>query len=412
MENDYKGWSIYDKITLVIKQEKFRKTNYNQAYVVNTKDKKQLQTAINWGTITKYHKTENDKPNDYYKEEIKPLIVETDNTGFTICLLNSAEGSSQGGKVSFWNCLIEHEELDIHVVIGINSELLLNVLLQNDFSHGKCLNNFSFARCNGAVGLLSTNMVEYKEALKDMKTKSAKSKGKTTKWKIGHSYETLTMSNLYLGEIYRPFEVKVVTDYSYSSFKGDHRKIYLIKNIEQKRHASIDLRYKADDYLENLENIDKLLNYFKDKALEICKDSKNNNKLGFVTREFEGLVSDGKAYMFEKLPSRQEGKITMSIDESTYKDKIHNCLTEMKELVLNSYSEHKYLLDVDELSSFFVDTYKRDIESVTDTERELLKVILSEENLKRWYRENDTFSIYTVAGDTRVEGINLSMLLK
>ena len=53
---DYKGWTLYDEITLVIKKEKnqYRGYEFPQAYIVNPKDKKQLQTAINWGKYANY----------------------------------------------------------------------------------------------------------------------------------------------------------------------------------------------------------------------------------------------------------------------------------------------------------------------------------------------------------------------
>ena len=137
---EYTGWTLSDEITLVIKKDTYRDCGYPQAYLVNPKDKKQLQRAIEWGTDKKYLYDENGNSikddRGYSKYElIEPEIHTIKNEGFTVEFLDSAHGSYQGGKQSFWNCLVYNE--DLKFVIGINSELLLYAIKQSTFTNGR-----------------------------------------------------------------------------------------------------------------------------------------------------------------------------------------------------------------------------------------------------------------------------------
>ena len=59
MNNSYTGWTLLDEVTLVIKKkDNSFKYGYNQGFLVNPKDKKQLERAIKWGTYNKYEYTE------------------------------------------------------------------------------------------------------------------------------------------------------------------------------------------------------------------------------------------------------------------------------------------------------------------------------------------------------------------
>ena len=71
---EYKGWTLYDEVALVIEKSCNGKYSLPQAYVVDSKNKKQLETAINWGKNTEYLK---DEKGDYLRdEEGKPVIKE------------------------------------------------------------------------------------------------------------------------------------------------------------------------------------------------------------------------------------------------------------------------------------------------------------------------------------------------
>ena len=208
----FDGWKITDTIILV------RRKDNKQAYVVDPNNKKQLDNAIAWS-------------NYYSESKDNSEVFVLDNKGFKVKLLSAAGSSSQGGKLSFWDCTISKDKEEF--IIGINSELLLSLLLQSDFKKGTCSEDVIFARKNGNLGLLHENMPEYKQALSDAETRKDINKGKTTKWTIGHNYVTLRNNDLYLGKVYVP--IKIDCEYK-----------------EQGLNVVDDVLAKAQEYYYNL----------------------------------------------------------------------------------------------------------------------------------------------------------------
>lgn len=214
MADGYTGWKLFDKVTIVTK--KMYSYNYNtgdttdtgdvQGYLVDTTNKKQLETARSWGTTYNYIYEEVDgKRKCVDKEIIEPDEFTYDNKDFTLELAESANGSSQGGKLSFWNCWITSPD-GKRFLIGIAADLLLDVLKSNTVIKGVVQEKLLFARHNGGVGMLSKNMDSYKNAINDEEIKKNVSKGKTSKHHVGHVYETVTEKNVYFGKFYRWYE--------------------------------------------------------------------------------------------------------------------------------------------------------------------------------------------------------------
>lgn len=270
----YNGWTLYDKVTLVIKQLDnplgANRCRYDipQAYLVNSWDKKQLERAINWGT---YSRVVIDKDGNYVRgedgivqyETVEPRIVELENKGFTVELLDYAHMSSQGGALSFWNCIIRNEKENIECVIGIAANLLLALLKWADFSKGKCKSEVVFARQSGNVGLLAEGMKEYEDAVKDMDKKKEMSKGKTSKWKIGHAYETLTNSEFYFGDIYSLiksdyYSTKCKCNYYIETENKHYDMIVKSRNIDENIKKASELKESIP------KKLDKVINELKD----------------------------------------------------------------------------------------------------------------------------------------------------
>lgn len=215
MADGYTGWKLFDKVTIVAK----RMLTYDyktgdtidtgdvQGYLVDPTNKKQLETARSWGTRNEYIYGQDENGRTILTDTIvhKPEEYTYDNDGFTLALHNSAGGSSQGGKLSFWNCWITAP--DGHkFLIGIAADLLLDVLKSTTVVNGVVQDKLMFARCNGGVGMLSKSMDSYKNAVNDMTIKNKMSKGRTSKHQIGHVYETTTEKNIYFGKFYRWYE--------------------------------------------------------------------------------------------------------------------------------------------------------------------------------------------------------------
>ena len=126
---EYKGWSLYDKV-IIVERKGYTEKDISQGYVVDPKNKKSLKSARGWATTYKYDEDHNPvRDADGRMVEVEPEEFLLDNEGFKVKLSESANGSSQGGKLSFWNCIISKG--DKQWLIGINAELLLHLLMQS-----------------------------------------------------------------------------------------------------------------------------------------------------------------------------------------------------------------------------------------------------------------------------------------
>lgn len=127
-----------------------------QGYIVDPSNKKMLENARGWGRRIEYGEYVEGKgyPNQVVHEPEEYIF---DNNGFTLELVDSAKGSSQGGKLSFWNCNITIDGKTF--LVGIAADLLLDVLKSNTIINGKCQTPLMFARCNSAVGLFETSLL-------------------------------------------------------------------------------------------------------------------------------------------------------------------------------------------------------------------------------------------------------------
>lgn len=257
MADKFQGWNLYDKIIIVekiifdyVKQPdntyKYIDSGRRQGYIVDPKSKSQLESAMNWARFAHY---------EYNKELGKSELITTHegvvnefvNEDFTIELLDSAEGSSQGGKLSFWNCKISKD--DKVWEIGINADLLLKALVSCTWVNGKCSEPVMFARCKGGVGVLTKASEEYKQAQADMDKRANINKGKTTKWEYLKCYETLKESSVYFGKVYLWYEPITIKDYNGWTRTTGFR--LLKKPIEHHLMFLVDSKTKASEYLNN-----------------------------------------------------------------------------------------------------------------------------------------------------------------
>lgn len=242
MADNYTGWKLFDKVTIVAKKmfayNYETQTNYDigavQGYLVDPSNKKQLETARSWGTRKEYIYGTDENGHRIVTEEIthKPAEYTYDNDGFTLELHSSAGGSSQGGKLSFWNCWITAPDGN-KFLIGIAADLLLDVLKSSTVVNGVVQDKLMFARQSGGVGMLSKSMGSYKNAVNDMAIKKKMSSGKTKKVIPGHIYETTTEQNIYVGKMYQWYEE--VRDESQVDYWHRYGKLIGFKRLEKPR---------------------------------------------------------------------------------------------------------------------------------------------------------------------------------
>lgn len=199
----YNGWKLMDKVGVAVcskKPEVWRGREQFDGYIFEPSDKKSKESAIDWATQYD-HRWDKDKETIVYE----PNVHEFDNEGFTVTILDSAGGSSQGGRLSFWKCKVEKD--GIQFIVGVNDSILADLIRNSDLKKGVVQQEVMFARKAGQPGFVHKEMEAYKEALADMKQKAdLKSAKKTSKWEVGGVYKTLTQMSICLGQVYDNYE--------------------------------------------------------------------------------------------------------------------------------------------------------------------------------------------------------------
>lgn len=189
------------------------KTNLNgvpQGYVVDKGNNNMLKNALEWGKTVKYF---HDESGNYLRDDKGMIICETleatqheyPNGNFEVEIIDSANSSSQGGKLSFWTCRItapDNEQFDI----GINSDLLLDIIRKKTFINGKCSDKVWLGRVKGAqVGIFTEDMELFSQSIEDEAIRTRK---KSSKYKPGDIISDITTGEqVYLGEGYEYFHL-------------------------------------------------------------------------------------------------------------------------------------------------------------------------------------------------------------
>ena len=194
MNFDYKGVIIPDEIIIV-------KNSRNQGYVVIPGKKDMLKNALCWAKNDSYLTDEEAFANkEKYMKTYK-------NGDFSFELKDSAGSSSQGGKLSFWNCLITAPDNE-SFLIGISSEVLLNLLKCNTFIDGKIQRQIYLGRVKGNnVGAFTENMEYFTQAQKDLAIKNKIEKTKTNKYVVGDIVSSLTEESMYCRFAYQYYRL-------------------------------------------------------------------------------------------------------------------------------------------------------------------------------------------------------------
>lgn len=250
MSQTYNYWKLMDEVTVAIRKEK----NYGgfSGYVVESTNKEAVESAISWAEYTPY-----DRETREYLPKVDPDVHTFKNEGFTATILDSAGGSSQGGRLSFWSCKVEKDGVEF--VIGVNDAILADLIRSSTIIDGVVQEKVMFARRSGQPGLVHEKMKSYKEALADTeKRASIKSAKKTTKWEIGGVYSSITQSDICLGEVWDTMEtVQETVNEGYWSQRT------VEKLVKRKEPVKVKLWMSARDSTNN-ENMTEFLKYHLD----------------------------------------------------------------------------------------------------------------------------------------------------
>lgn len=212
---DYQGYKLLDQIMLVCRAEAEHTDSHGvnrsgcyQAYLVDPANKKQLESARYWAKWTEYGPSfkneETGKWERGYEIKHEPVEFTFDNNGFELELKDCAGGSSQGGKLSFWDCLVTKDNKTF--MIGINSDMLLNLLKNATFIGGKCQSPLIFITQKGKVGMTVEGSETYQQCIKDKELVSSLKKSQTSKFTFGDRISTATINDVYLGTITKYYD--------------------------------------------------------------------------------------------------------------------------------------------------------------------------------------------------------------
>lgn len=265
---DYQGYRLIDKIMLVCRDkathEDGRGSNRSgcyQAYLVDPSNNKQLESARHWAKWTEYGPSFKNKETGKWEYEYlidhEPVEFTFDNNGFTLELKDCAGGSSQGGKLSFWNCLVNKDNKTF--MIGINSDMLLDLLKNASFEKGKCQSPLIFITQKGKVGMTVKDSETYQQCIKDNELRSVFKKTQTSKFSFGDKVSTATINEVYLGTITKYYEFdpgERNTSYRYMNH-FDIRECTLTK-------LKTPVKYHLFDSLSREKTLTELLNDYND----------------------------------------------------------------------------------------------------------------------------------------------------
>ena len=191
------------------KPEVWRGKEQFDGYLFEVGDKNGQERAEEWAR--RYdNKWDKDKETITYEPDVHIF----DNEAFTVTILDSAGGSSQGGRLSFWKCRVEKD--GVQFVVGVNDGILADLIRHSDIKDGTVQQKVMFARQGGQPGFIHKDMEAYEEAVADMKKKAEmKTAKKTSKWEIGGVYSTLTQKSICIGELWDHYEEVAESDNSW-----------------------------------------------------------------------------------------------------------------------------------------------------------------------------------------------------
>ena len=168
---------VYSDIEVDVNGLKARK-----ARVVKTGDKSALKRAIT------------DLSRGGHSTEVEDVT----NDGFYV-QITVDESSGYRASLDYWYCVFWRDDVEPFMV-SVTSKYLLSYVLNTTLIDGKSTEpNALFATIDGFLGLIAKNSALHNEMLEDLKTRKSFNVGKTTKWRAGYCYDTLTLSDVMLG---------------------------------------------------------------------------------------------------------------------------------------------------------------------------------------------------------------------
>lgn len=342
---------LMDKVIIIIRSSNYKDYGCGQGYLVEVNNKKQLENALKWGTETATDEFSG------HTTSVEPIEVLTDNKGFKLTFIESANQSSQGGKLSFWNCLIEKEP-DVKAIIGIDQESILSLIKQSTVINGTIQEGLSLYK-KGTCSAVHPGMHEWNEL---MNKTSAEHGPKTSKWEVGKNYKSKTLNELVLCKMYKRFKIEEKVEgvnfnrhYSYYvTFNTKPEQVTVTSSVSSAR----ELHNKIKD--GSIKSISEVMRY-------ICHNIESQDKSWGILDASEFLAYYG-GIIGNRYPSREVGDIALINDD--YTEELDNMLNKLREQIMKVSKERMGVKDF--MSCFgYTATKDKDIK-FSDYEKEVI----------------------------------------
>ena len=314
-------WQTADKIKIVFNNRDYtimhNGKKYPMAFVVV--NDVQLDTAKKWASLEVKGIDKNIK------------IIEVDNKDFTLSLAKAPDKSwSQGGALSFCNCIIEKKGIPPFAV-GINTEYLFENIFETTLINGVFQDKVIFAKQHNNTGAIVVGSSIYNEVMADNITREKVKTGKKTKtWIRGSVYATPTISDLYLGEFNSQLDfgyknsftiniyqnpTKVLVFAPYNAAKSINENVAFVMNYHTNnpipaRVCTAEVIHDDANYIENLKN-----SYY-----DGFKTTILNNELNYTTELIKRAF-----YFYDIDPKYTKKLLTLLLDiRKKYPDSFNN----------------------------------------------------------------------------------------
>lgn len=310
MSDKYKGIKIPEEIIIV---EKYNK----QGYVVLPGGN--LDNALYWAKHTEGKWVDGKWT---IVAEHTGIVHTYKNGNFNISLYDSANGSSQGGKLSFWNCTI-HAPDGKDFIIGINSDLLFKLMMNSTIINGDVQNKVWLGKEKNNTGVYFEHMEDFKQARKEDVIRSAE---KSNKYEPLDIVANLEDKEVYLGKFPKYFKIDcnygwgyrniVLTFYDkpkychlYATLCGDELYYCDERNTKVKKILT-NTKY---DKINSAENY--LLELFKDH--EITEDMDEHQRYNKITYNYRNKLDK---YLYGLIPLNKEDVIDLIKKDHGYEN--------------------------------------------------------------------------------------------
>lgn len=344
----YKGIKIEEDVIIVERQNE-----NHQGYLVCKDNKNQLESALGWGkcsvpVLDKDGNNVKEQINGYTRckyQMLDGIVHEYKNGQFTFSLSESADRSSQGGKLSFWNCNITAPD-GKKFLIGINSECLIQLLKHNTFVNGVCQNKVWLGRIKNNVGAFTENMEEFEQGKKDKAIRETK---KTSKYDVG---AILIPSNkVYCGKFFKTFDIWSEDCYSKFIPGGVYKQIVNI-------HSKPITQYLYKDY-DRLNNSIYWYNFIKSKTAGVLSEEiaeVNFPEMWYNTRKYLEQNKYGQPFYNDFVAKCQNSTLDLTQMPDAYELFTHQYLSERNfnedyvDFLKEYFDRYKipYVIDADE----------------------------------------------------------------